>query len=256
MTPDRVPPRKPAALGNEHIVRSFDAALNQLDNSLVQLGGLVEHQLDEALNALLKRAVDRAAQIAATDLRVDNAEQRIDQDAVALLALRQPMAADLRIVISALKTSAMLERIGDYAKNVARRTVIIAESPPMPSAIAVARLGRLTQTMLKDVLDAYATRDVEKADEVRLRDEEVDALYTSVFRELLTYMMEDPRNITACTHLLFVAKNLERVGDHATNIAENVHFIVHGRRPAGDRPKRDRTTTSLIETETGGLGRP
>ncbi len=234
------------AMVNDHTVKSFDDALNQLDNALAQLGGLVEHQLDEAVNALLRRDVERAGRIAVTDNRVDSGEQKIDQDAVALLALRQPMAADLRVVISALKTSAILERIGDYAKNVAKRTVVVAELPPMPPALTVARLGRLTQRMLKDVLDAYTARDVEQAEEVRARDQEVDALYTSVFRELLTYMMEDPRNITACTHLLFIAKNFERVGDHATNIAETIHFIVHARRPIGDRPKGDDTSSTLI----------
>jgi len=230
----------------QHTVKSFDDALNQIDNALAQLGGLVEHQLDQSLQALLRRDVDLASQVAAADERVDAEEERIDQDALALLALRQPMAADLRLVISALKTSAILERIGDYAKNVAKRTAVLAELPPMPPVATIARLGSLAQRMLKDVLDAYTARDVEKAKEVRARDKEVDAFYTSVFRELLTYMMEDPRNITPCTHLLFIAKNLERVGDHATNIAENIHFAVHGRPPVDGRPKGDDTSSALV----------
>jgi phosphate transport system protein len=184
--------------------------------------------------------------VAAADIRIDRLESIVDQNAVALLALRQPMATDLRMVISALKTSGIIERIGDYAKNVAKRTLVLAELPPVPPGASIARLGALAQRMFKDELDAYSARDVEKADLVRLRDKEVDALYTSIFRELLTYMMEDPRNITPCTHLLFIAKNMERVGDHATNIAENIHYMVRGEVFSEERPKSDESAFAVV----------
>ena len=164
-----------------------------------------------------------------------------------MLALRQPMARDLREIVGALKAASMLERIGDYAKNVAKRTAALVEMPPVPSAQTVVRLGMLAQEMIKDVLDAYIARDAEKAELVRQRDKELDALHTSIFRELLTYMMEDPRNITACTHLLFIAKNIERIGDHATNIAEVVMFVVQGRTPADQRPKDDVTSFTVLQ---------
>ena len=234
----------------EHTVRSFDEKLNQLDNAIAEMGGLAEHQLARAIDALLRRDAERAALVTASDAGIDRREQEVDQHAIALLALRQPMAADLRTVVSALKTAAILERIGDYAKNVAKRTAALAEMPPVPPANTVVRLGGLVQAMLKDVLDAYATRDVEKAEQIRDRDAEVDALYTSLFRELLTYMMEDPRNITACTHLMFIAKNLERVGDHATNIAENLLFMVRGRYTLNDRPKGDETSFTVLSPKT------
>ncbi len=230
----------------EHIVKSFDEALNRLDNVIAEMGGLAELQLTEAIDAFVHRDAEKAAKVAAGDARIDQLEHRVDHEAVALLAQRQPMAVDLRVVISALKTSAIIERIGDYAKNIAKRAATLADMPPVPPAVTIARLGRLTQQMTKDVLDAYGARDVEKADMVRRRDEEVDALYTSIFRELLTYMMEDARNITACTHLLFVAKNIERIGDHATNIAENIHFLVRGRLPADERPKGDESSFAIV----------
>ena len=230
----------------EHTVRSFDEHLNRLESLIAEMGGLAEHQLSQAVTACLRRDIEKAAQIAAADTRIDRIEERIDHDAVTLLALRQPMATDLRAIISALKTAAVLERVGDYAKNVAKRTAALAEMPPVPPATTIARLGGLVQNMLKDVLDAYGARDAAKAERVRQRDEDVDALYTSIFRELLTYMMEDARNITACTHLLFIAKNLERVGDHATNIAENVQFLVSGKAPFEDRPKDDQTSYTVM----------
>jgi phosphate transport system protein len=231
---------------SQHIVKSFDEQLNKLDNTIAEMGGLAEHQLAEAIDALVRRDVEKAAAVAAADIRIDRLESIVDQNAVALLALRQPMATDLRMVISALKTSGIIERIGDYAKNVAKRTLVLAELPPVPPGASIARLGALAQRMFKDVLDAYSARDVEKADLVRLRDKEVDALYTSIFRELLTYMMEDPRNITPCTHLLFIAKNMERVGDHATNIAENIHYMVRGEVFSEERPKSDESAFAVV----------
>ncbi len=240
---------------SEHIVKSFDEQLNRLEETIAEMGGLAETQLADAIDALLKRDTDKAAQVAAADVRIDAMEAEVDQLAVSLLALRQPMASDLRAIVSALKTSAILERIGDYAKNVAKRTAALAEFPPIPPAFPVARLGRVAQEMIKDVLDAYLGRDVEKAEMVWERDKELDTLYTSVFRELLTYMMEDPRNITSCTHLLFVAKNIERIGDHTTNIAENVLFLVQGKFPSEDRQKDDASSFTVVRpTATGGGG--
>lgn len=237
---------------SEHIVKSFDEQLNRLEHTIAEMGGLAETQLADAVEALLRRDSDKAAQVAAADARIDEMETEVDHLAVSLLALRQPMASDLRAIVCALKTSAVIERIGDYAKNVAKRTAALAELPPVPPAFPVARLGRVAQEMIKDVLDAYANRDVEKAEMVRERDRELDTLYTSIFRELLTYMMEDPRNITACTHLLFVAKNIERIGDHTTNIAENVHFLVKGRSPLVERQKEDASSFTVVRPTTKG----
>ncbi|MFO1155112.1 MAG: phosphate signaling complex protein PhoU [Rhodospirillales bacterium] len=234
-------------MSSNHIVRSFDEQLRRLDNLIAEMGGLAEVQLSEAIEALVRRDVDRAAEVAAADSRLDEMEVEIDRHAINLLALRQPMAKDLREIVGALKVSGMIERIGDYAKNVAKRTVSLVEMAPVPSNQTVARLGQLAQEMVKDVLDAYVERDIEKAASVRHRDKDVDALYTSIFRELLTYMMEDARSISACTHLLFAAKNFERVGDHATNIAEIVEFLVEGRVEFDERPKEDTSSFAIVE---------
>jgi len=233
-------------MASDHIVKSFDDQLNRLGNVIAEMGGLAEAQLAGAMEALIKRDTEKALQIASADKRIDDLESEVDQLAVSLLALRQPMARDLRDVIGALKVSSMIERVGDYAKNVAKRTSALAEVPPVPPAFTVARLGRLSQEMFKEALDSYISVDLERANRVWERDEEADALYTSIFRELLTYMMEDPRNITSCTHLLFVAKNLERVGDHATNIAEMTHFLAHGKAPAGERVKDDESSFAVV----------
>ncbi len=233
-------------MASEHIVKSFDDQLKRLENLIAEMGGLAEMQLAEAIEAMSLRDLERAARITAGDQRIDDLEMLVDQEAISLLALRQPMARDLREIVGALKAASMLERIGDYAKNVAKRTAVLVEMPPVPSAQTVVRLGSLAQEMIKDVLDAYIARDAEKAESVRHRDKELDALYTSIFRELLTYMMEDPRSITACTHLLFIAKNIERIGDHATNIAEVVVFLVHGHTPTDQRPKDDITPSFTL----------
>ena len=166
-----------------------------------------------------------------------------------MLALRQPMGQDLRSIVVALKTAAVIERIGDHAKNTAKRTKVLAESPPIGAIKTVERMSLLVQAMISDVLDAYSKRDAEKAADVRRRDEEVDDLHTSLFRELLTYMMEDPRNISACTHLMFVTKNIERMGDHAANIAKNIHFLVHGERPGEKRSKGD-ASVYVVDPDT------
>lgn len=232
---------------SEHTVRSFDDDLKRLDHLIAEMGGLAEVQLAGAIEALTQRDVEKATAVAAADARIDALEAQIDQHTISLLARRQPMARDLREIVGALKTASMIERIGDYAKNIAKRTAAIVEVTPVPSVQTVARLGELAQAMVKDVLDAFLARDRAKADAIRLRDRDLDALHTAIFRELLTYMMEDPRSITACTHLLFVAKHLERIGDHATNIAEIVHFLVTGEALTDQRPRGDQSEFVIAE---------
>ncbi|HVM81580.1 MAG TPA: phosphate signaling complex protein PhoU [Stellaceae bacterium] len=227
---------------SEHIVKSYDEELRRLDNAITQMGGLAETQLATAIDAVMKRDSRLATEVVESDPRVDQLEGEIEQLAVRLLALRQPMAVDLRQILAALKTASELERIGDYAANVAKRSIVLNQTPPVRPAFSVPRMGRLAQAMIKDILDAYVERDADKALLVWARDEELDEMYNSLFRELLTYMIEDPRNITPCTHLLFIAKNIERIGDHATNIAETLYFMVHGHPLQQARPKRDQTS--------------
>lgn len=234
-------------MATNHIVSSFDDDLKRLDNIIAEMGGLAEVQLANAMEALMKRDSEKANRVIASDKQLDDLEREVDDLAIQMLALRQPMANDLRVVITALRTASVIERIGDYAKNIAKRTVAISQSAPAGPTKTIGRMGRQVQSMIKNVLDAYITRDAAKADDVRDSDSEVDALHTSLFRELLTYMMEDPRNITACTHLLFIAKNIERMGDHATNIAENVHFLVHGIPPHEARKKGDDSSFVVVE---------
>ena len=224
---------------HEHTVKSFDDELKQLDSMIAEMGGMAEANLAGAVDAMVRRDTESALVIKKADKKIDALEIEIDDHAVRILALRQPMADDLRAVIVALKTAAVIERIGDFAKNIAKRTQALSQCPDLGAAKTIKRMAGMAQSMMTDVLDAYVTRDADKADEVRLRDEELDSLYTSLFRELLTYMMENPKNITASTHLMFAAKNIERIGDHATNIAENVHFLVHGQMPEEPRPKGD-----------------
>jgi len=233
---------------NEHIVTSFDDDLARLDSIIAEMGGLAERQLADAVDALNRRDVALAQRVIDADVRIDQLEEEIDNFTIRVLALRQPMADDLRAVVVALKMATNLERIGDYAKNVAKRTLTLSTMEPVGNATAsILRMARQVQGMIKNVLDAYGAHDIVKADDVRMRDEEVDLMHTSLFRELLTYMLEDPRNITACTHLLFVAKNVERMGDHVTSIAENVHFLVSGKMPAEERPKSDLSSETVIE---------
>ena len=224
---------------HEHTVKSFDDELKQLDSMIAEMGGMAEANLAGAVDAMVRRDTESALVIKKADKKIDALEIEIDDHAVRILALRQPMADDLRAVIVALKTAAVIERIGDFAKNIAKRTQALSQCPDLGAAKTIKRMAGMAQNMMSDVLDAYVTRDADKADEVRLRDEELDSLYTSLFRELLTYVMENPKNITASTHLMFAAKNIERIGDHATNIAENVHFLVHGQMPEEPRPKGD-----------------
>ncbi|MEX2616057.1 MAG: phosphate signaling complex protein PhoU [Alphaproteobacteria bacterium] len=234
----------------DHIVRSFDEDLTRLDNMIVEMGGLAEMQLSQAIEALVRRDVNLAESVAAGDARIDALEREVDIFTVDVLARRQPMAADLRLVISALKAANDLERIGDLSRNICKRTMALARTPPMGSAMnTVARMSRLVQEMIRNVLDAYIKRDVDMANDVWARDQEVDQLHTSLFRELLTYMMEDPRNITACTHLLFIAKNVERMGDHVTNIAEYIRMMVLGEMHDEMRPKDDQSSMTVISSD-------
>ena len=224
-------------MAEEHTVRSYDDELTRLTNLISRMGGLAEAQLDGALQALPRRDSDLAGRIIAADARIDELEHDVHALTVRMLALRQPVAQDLRQIVGALKISGDLERIADYAANVAKRTLVLNQLPPVKPTSAVPRLGRLVQDILRKVLDAYIEQDCDKAVEVWRQDEEVDALYTGLFRELITYMMEDPRNITPCIHLMFIAKNIERIGDHATNIAESIHFLVKGKPISSERPK-------------------
>jgi len=228
---------------HEHIVKSYDDEQRRLLDDILRMGTMAAAQLEAALD-VVERRDDRAAErIVANDDAIDALEQSIDHD-VMRLALRGPMARDLRIIFAALKVSADLERIGDYAANVAKRSTALNLAPPLPHTRGLDALGRLAVQQVRDVLVAYRDSDADAAQRVRARDAELDTLYTGLFRELLTYMMEDARAITPCTHLLFMAKNLERIGDHATNIAENVWFLVHGEDHLPPREKRDATNTA------------
>lgn len=231
----------------EHTVKSYDSELTQLDNAIARMGGLSESLLGRASEALVKRDTALAADVIHDDLKVDELEMEINSEVTRILALRQPVADDLRAVIAALKTSSDLERIGDLSKNIAKRTITLSNTTPIGAVHTIARMASLVQSMIHNVLDSYLERDERKAIDIRQQDEVVDQLHTSLFRELLTYMMEDPRNITPCTHLLFIAKNVERAGDHATNIAENVHFLVTGTHPKDERPKDDDTSFEGLE---------
>ncbi len=215
---------------NDHTVKSYDQQLNLLTRNIIEMGGLVEQQLASAIEALASRNIELAAKVIDHDDQVDDLEEEIDTLAIRMLATRQPMAVDLRLIAMAMKISNDLERIADYAANIAKRVEPLAKVPPVQSQYAIPRMAQIAQAMIKEVLDAYVERDAARAVAAWHRDDEVDAMYNSLFRELSTYMIEDPRQITACIDLLFIAKNLERIGDHATNIAEKIHYMVHGER--------------------------
>jgi phosphate transport system protein len=230
----------------EHIVKSFEQELNRLRAKITEMGGLVESQVALAGEAVLDRDGSIAAQVVAGDPKVDALEQEIQQFVILLLALRQPMAQDLRLIVGSLKIIGDLERIGDYASNVAKRSLVLSQYTlpfPMPG---LANLMRLVQQHLKTVIDAIGASDADAAVEVWRSDESVDEIYNALFRELITYMMEDPRNITPCAHLLFIAKNLERIGDHATNIAETLYYAVKGETLEGVRPKGDTSPYAVV----------
>jgi len=235
----------------EHIIKAYDQELDLLNNTIAQMGGLAEAQLAEAIEAVVERDAELAGRTVEADARVDALEHQVQDQVVRLLALRQPMARDLRNIVAALKISSDLERIGDYATNVAKRSIVLSQVQAVPAAYAIPRMGALAQSLIKNVLDAFVERDTEKAMEVWRSDEELDEMYSGLFRELLTYMMEDPRNITPSTHLLFIAKNIERIGDHATNIAETVHFLVEGGPFRGSRPKGDNSSFTVVSPGHG-----
>jgi phosphate transport system protein len=225
---------------NEHIVKSYEDELNSLAAECVRMGGLTEAQVADAIQGVVKRNQELAASVVIRDDKLDEAERDIERKTIRLIALRQPVADDLRRAVAAMKVAGNLERCGDLAKNIAKRTLVIIESDPMtPLTRSIERMGKLVLGRLSSVLDAYSRSDLERALAVWSQDDEVDEHYNSLFRELLTYMMGDPRTITACAHMLFVAKNLERIGDHATNIAEIVHYEITGAEMTGGRPKTD-----------------
>ncbi len=227
---------------SEHTVSSFDEELKEIAGRVSEMGGLAEVMLSDSISALVRMDKELARRVIAQDKRVDALQFEVEEQAILVIARRQPVASDLRDVISAMRISNDLERVGDLAKNVAKRVIAIEGSFDYKKfALGVEHMTELAQAQLKDVLDAYASRDAEAAASVRDRDDEVDALYTSIFRELLTYMMEDPRQISICAHLLFCAKNIERIGDHATNIAENVIYMSTGVLPTDERQKVDET---------------
>jgi phosphate transport system protein len=217
-------------MATDHIVKSYDEHITLLTRKILEMGGLVEQQIAQAIQALVDRDIERANRVIEHDDQIDLMEEEIDQFAIRLLATRQPMAGDLRLIAMAMKISNDLERMGDYATNIAKRCERLAKEPPVKPLYTIPRMAQISQSMVKDVLDAYVERDIDKAIAVWRRDDEVDDMFTSLFRELLTYMMEDARNISPCIDLIFVAKNLERIGDHATNIAEKIHYIIHGQR--------------------------
>ncbi|QWP74694.1 phosphate signaling complex protein PhoU [Lysobacter sp. K5869] len=228
---------------HDHIVKSYDDEQRRLLDETLRMGEIAAAQLESALDVVQRRDDKAAERIIANDEAIDALEQEISHD-VMKLALRGPMARDLREILAAIRIASDIERVGDYAANVAKRSTALNLSPPLPHVAGLHALGTLAVKQLRDVLVAYRDNDVELAQKVRDRDAEVDTAYTGLFRELLTYMMEDARSITACTHLLFMAKNIERVGDHATNIAENVWFLVKGDEPLPPRDKRDTTNTT------------
>ena len=236
----------------EHIVRSYDADLENLRRSLAEMGGMSERMLGDSTVALVRRDTALAQKVITADQRLDNLQRDVEEKAVLTIARRQPLAQDLRELISAIRIAADIERVGDLAKNIAKRAVAVSGQfqPPQRAVVGLEHMSRLVQAQLKDVLDAYAASNEQKAIEVWRRDDEIDALYTSLFRELLTYMMEDPRNISFCTHLLFCAKNVERIGDHTTNIAETIHYLVTGESLDINRPKID-TTDIPVEATIG-----
>ncbi len=224
----------------EHTVRAYDEELDAITAELARMGGLAEAEVADSIRAIANRDVALASSVIVRDARLDGLEMDIERKAVRLIALRQPVADDLRRAVSAMKISSNLERIGDLAKNISKRALVIAESDPVtPLTSSIERMGELVATRLKDVLDALTSREVEQAITVWRQDHEVDEHYDAIFRELLTYMMGDPRTIASCAHLLFVAKNLERIGDHATNIAEILHYEITGVELTEERPKSD-----------------
>jgi phosphate transport system protein len=231
----------------DHIAKAFDVDLQELTRKVAEMGGLAEKEVADAVDALARRDTALATRVVTSDAAVDALQAEIEERAILTIARRQPMAVDLREVVSALRVANDLERIGDLAKNIAKRVIALEGDFPSPKLMrGVEHMSAMVLSQLKRVLDAYAGRDLPNALEVWKSDEEIDAMCTSLFRELLTYMMEDPRNITFCIHLFFCAKNIERMGDHATNIAETVHYMIEGRPITDQRPKGDTTSFAAL----------
>ena len=228
-----------------HIVKRYDDEQRVLQDELIRMGEMSVAQLEAALDVVERRDDKAAARVIANDEAIDTLEQQVNHDVIHLIR-RGPLAGDLRAILAALRVASDIERIGDYAANIAKRSMALNLSPPLPHTRGLDELGRMAARQVRDVLHAYVERDGEAALRVRANDAELDTLYTGLFRELLTYMMEDARAITPCTHLLFMAKNLERIGDHATNIAENVWFLIHGEELMPPRDKRDDSSTTVV----------
>lgn len=233
----------------DHTVKSFTEQLEALASTIAQMGGLCEANLADAIDAIAKRDTTRAEAVVVGDKRIDALQVQAETQALNLLALRQPMAVDLRETLGAIKCAGELERIGDMAKNIAKRAIVLNREPPIRLTQGLSRMGRQALTQLKMVLDAFSDRDPAAAQTVWRQDGEIDEMYNSLFRELLTYMMEDPRTIGLCTHLLFVAKNIERIGDHATNVAEVIYHMGTGGHLDTDRPKADSTCEPDFESK-------
>ena len=230
-----------------HIARAFDRDLEAIQALIMKMGGLVEAAILDAASALESRDDELAERVRNGDKAIDALEDQINTECARLIALRAPTATDLRTVLTVMKIAASLERCGDYAKNLAKRSVVLAQMSAIEGAAgAVKRMAKTVELLLRDALDAYIHRDADLAADVRRRDREVDQMYNALFREFLTHMMEDPRNITACMHLHFIAKNIERVGDHATGVAEQVIYLVTGQMPEEDRLKGDLTSTAQM----------
>jgi phosphate transport system protein len=237
---------------SNHTFRAFDADLQDLTRMIAEMGGCAESQFIESIKALTKRDRDHAHHVIVADAKLDAQQREIEQKAIETIATRQPMAVDLREIVGILRIANDLERIGDLAKNIGKRVVALnGESTPRRTLRGMAHMTALTLRQLRDVLDSFSERDSRKAIEVWNRDEEIDSMYTSLFRELLTYMMEDPATVAFGIHLLFCAKNIERMGDHATNIAEAVYYMVEGHLFVDERPKADKTSFMTIASGTG-----
>jgi phosphate transport system protein len=230
----------------EHLVKSYDNELKRLRDMLTEMGGIVESQVAMAAEAIMNRDSSAATRVVEDDPKVDALEREIEQFVIRMLALRQPMAGDLRRIVAGLKITGDLERIGDYAANVAKRSIVLGQYSLPYSLAGLAHMAHMVQDQLKSIIDALGNNDTDKAIEVWRSDRVVDDIYNALFRELITYMMEDPRNITPCTHLLFIAKNLERIGDHATNIAETVYYSVTGEVLPDTRPKGDTSAYAIV----------
>ena len=236
----------------QHIVKSYAQELDRLRDLLTEMGGLVESQVSLAMQAIMTGDTVAASRAVEQDKEVDALERQAEQFVIRMLALRQPMANDLRQIVAALKITAAMERIGDYAKNVAKRSIVLSQFSTPFSLSGLAAMARLVQENLRLVIDAVGENDDKKAVQAWQSDQAIDDLYNSIFRELVTYMMEDARSITPCTHLLFIAKNLERIGDHATNIAETVHYAVTGEALTEERPKGDGSAYAVVRPRSEG----